>query len=151
MAYSWVKEIGYPTDLPFKEVLQDTETGINQDSISGLAVPPDEVWEVNQIFFYGAVAATLNLRLFDPETGVSGNVEQKEFTKWISWSGKIFLTEGQKIVGATTSTANLVLKIYGVKRLSLESALASQKLRIDLILPTEVDVQEPLAVKDPLM
>ena len=50
----------------------------------------------------------------------------------------------------TSAAGNLYLRIYGVKRLSLESALASRKLRINLILPKE-DIQEPDVVKDPLM
>ena len=149
MSFNWSKEIGAPSDLPFKEVLFDEKDAINKTSVRGAVVPFGEVWEINQLFLYTTVSADLQFRkvlLGD----YPKRFEQKDSATWISWSGKIFLKENEGIMSFTSAAGNLYLRIYGVKRLSLESALASRKLRINLILPKE-DIQEPDVVKDPLM
>lgn len=154
MAYSWVKEIGYPADLPFKEVLLERiNSGAGKTSVECPVVPAGEVWEINQVFLHVDNSGTLNLKVLIDILGTSYGVifDQKDTATWMSWSGKIFLTEGKKLYGTNSVATSLFLRVWGIKRLSLENALASQKLRIDLILPSEVDVQEPGAVNDPPM
>ncbi|GAG97176.1 unnamed protein product, partial [marine sediment metagenome] len=147
--FSYVKEIGYPAELPFKEVLFEAKYNNGATSVAGSIVPAGEVWEVNHIFLYVNDAGTLQLKKLI--AGESMIFEQKEFCMWISWSGKILIPEGEKVYGTCSVSTNLVIRIYGVKRYSLEAAMASQKLRIDLIIPKDFDIQEPDAVKDPPM
>lgn len=149
MSFTFTKDIGKPPQLPFKDILLDEKIGTNVVAIESAVVPTDEIWEVQQIFFYTEAIGKLQLK--KKKKTINYIFEQKDAATWIAWGGKILLKEGQKIVGTTDVESNLVLNVFGVKRLSIESALASRKLRVDLILPKEVDIQEPRAVKDPPM
>lgn len=149
LTFQYVKEIGKPDTLPFKEVLFINENVTNKTSIVSSVVPLDEVWEINQVYFYSNNIATL--RLLKLITGIGYIFEKKDSTTWIAWSGKMFLEAGEQLLADVSVSSNLVLNAFGVKRLSLEATLASLKVRLDKVIPKEADVQEPRVIPDPEM
>lgn len=149
MSFQYTKDVGKPTQLPFKDILFKSVLAGAATAVESPVVPPDEVWEVQQLFLYTNNAGILQLK--KRIAPVNYIFEEKDAATWISWSGKIFLKKGQQIVGSCDIAGNLVINIFGVKRLSIESTLASRKLRVDFILPKVVDVQEPRVIPDPEM
>lgn len=153
MSFQWTKDIGFPLNLPFKSSLKDKTLKVPDDYVSSTAVPLNEVWEVTHINCHHLIVADEEaiIDIVDKD-GTVYRVKIDLATRQLEWSGHLWLDEGDYIrVTWETSDKGKNLTIFGVKHHSLESSLASQKLRIDLILPKEFDIQEPRVPDDPPM
>lgn len=153
MSFQYVKEIGAPDNLPFKEALKNRVLEGAGNSVSSTPVPPNEVWEVTHINCDHDLVADESAKIdILNKAGIVHRVHMELATQEIEWSGHLWLNEGDYIrVSWDTADNNKTLNIHGIKRTTVEAALASRKLRLDLILPKEVDVQEPGPKPDPEM